>query len=213
MTRRIAGVDEAGRGPVIGPMVVAGVALDESLLPELESLGVNDSKRLSARRREEIAAALCELPGVRIVERVIAPPEIDAAVRNRSFTLNGLTISCMAGIVEELRPDAAFLDLVGHSPDKFARSFLRLLSYTPAVTSSAGADGLFLVTGAASIIAKTRRDAEIAALAERYEGEYGPLGSGYPSDPCTQAFLKRAWRETAIIRTSWACYGRIAPST
>ncbi len=204
----IAGVDEAGRGPVVGPMVIAGFGIDEDRIPELEALGVKDSKKLSPKKRATIGAALRAMGGVSIEERVIAPPEIDAAVSNRSITLNGLEISVIAAVLDRIRPEVAFIDLVGVSEQRFALSIMRLLTSPPRLVCRAKADATFLVTAAASILAKTRRDAEIERIGERYADRYGPVGSGYPSDRVTMAFVKAAAAEEGIIRRSWGSVRR-----
>ncbi len=210
-TVRIAGIDEAGRGPVVGPMVIAGVLLDESALEELTRIGVRDSKKLSPSRRRAIAEELRALPGIIIHEEVIPPSDIDAAVRDRAMTLNGLEISRMARIVETLAPHRVYIDLIGPSAEKFCSSLRRLLSDNPVIVAEHKADSTYPITAAASIIAKTRRDAEIETLNETYEERFGPLGSGYPGDPKTIAFLARARADEGngaehIFRRTWSTY-------
>ena len=203
----ILGIDEAGRGPVVGPMVIAGFALPESRLPELVELGVRDSKKLSPKRREKIGAALRELEDAVIVEEVVPPEEIDRAVRNRSITLNGLEIMKMAAIIERVGPAEAYIDLLGTSEERFQSSIRRLIDHSCRIMAANCGDDRFPVCAAASIIAKTRRDAEIARLNVIHEAHYGPIGSGYPGDPKTRAFLKAASAEPEIFRRSWASFG------
>ncbi|RMH59824.1 MAG: ribonuclease HII [Candidatus Hydrogenedentota bacterium] len=200
----IAGVDEAGRGPVVGPMVVAGVALPREELGRLEELGVDDSKRLSPKRREAVALGVRSLPGIRIITVHLAPYEIDAAVRNRSLTLNGLTLSTMALILEKLAPSEAYCDLVGSRPEAMERQLMRLMSARPRLTVARRADTLYPITSAASIIAKTERDAAIRELNEKLAGRYGPVGSGYPSDARTRRFVLKAGKDARRhIRWTW----------
>jgi ribonuclease HII len=207
---RVAGIDEAGRGPVIGPMVLAAVAIERDRIPELVEAGAADSKKLSPKRREAVAAALRAIPGIRIEVEVVSPADIDIAVRNPAFSLNGLEISRMASLIERIAPDEVYVDMVGQSGAKMSLSLLRLIECRPRIVAAAKADSTYAVTAAASVIAKTRRDAEIRALADRYEGDFGPLGSGYPSDPKTVAFLKRAVGTDAVfIRRSWGSVSRI----
>jgi ribonuclease HII len=209
----VAGIDEAGRGPVIGPMVLAAVAIEQDRIPELVEAGAADSKKLSPKRREAVAAALRAIPGIRIEIEVVTPAEIDAAVRNRAFSLNGLEISRMASLIERIEPDEVYVDMVGHSGAKMALSLHRLIECRPRIVAAAKADATYAVTSAASVIAKTRRDAEIRLLEERYESHFGPLGSGYPSDPKTVEFLKRAvTTDATFIRRSWGSVERLQES-
>lgn len=191
---------------MIGPMVIACVAIPEDVAGLLAEIGVRDSKKLSAKRRVALATAIRALPGVRIEEEIATPPEIDAAVRDRSMTLNGLEITRMARLADRVRPDHVFVDLLGTSPDRFQISLLRLLDFPVRVTTSAHAEDRFPVTAAASIIAKTRRDALVAEIDALYGSRFGPVGSGYPSDPKTAAFLRAAsgaLNSSGIIRQSW----------
>jgi len=206
------GIDEAGRGPVIGPMVIAGFAIPESRLTELEELGVKDSKKLSPKKRNEIGSALRAMNGVMIDEEIVFPMEIDLAVTNRSVTLNGLEISKMAAIIDKIQADAAYIDLIGASEEKFIKSISRLVSKLPRMVCKHKADSTYLVTAAASIIAKTRRDSEIEKICERFMDRYGPLGSGYPSDAVTVSFLKSAYMEDGIFRKTWSSYKRVVNS-
>ena len=202
----VLGIDEAGRGPIVGPMVIAGFALPAARLGELDALGARDSKKLSPKRRAAIGAALRALEGAVIVEEVVPPAEIDAAVRNRSITLNGLELMKMAAIIERVGPAEAYLDMLGTSEERFQASLSRLLESPCRILAANCGDDRFPVCAAASIIAKTRRDAEIARLNEIHEPRYGPIGSGYPGDPKTRAFLAAAHAEPGIFRRSWSSF-------
>ena len=206
MTAFTGGVDEAGRGPLVGPMVVAGVALPADKIAVLLELGVTDSKKLTPKRREALDTKLRAIPEIRIVELVISPDEIDRAVGNASVSLNGLTLTRMAEAIERLSADEVYIDLVGQNPDRHVLALSRLLTCPPRIYSSAKADALYPITGAASIIAKVRRDREIAAMNSLFLDRYGPIGSGYPGDPATREFLRLAWREEGIFRRSWSSY-------
>lgn len=189
-------------------MVIAGAACDEELLEKLKEIGVKDSKQLAPKKRESIGEILRDLPGLDIEVETIPPAEIDAAVRNRSLNLNGMTLCKMAAIIDRLRPEEVYVDMVGNSAAKMETSILRLLDFTPRITAQPRADSEFVITAAASIIAKTTRDAAVRELGKRFVNDYGPLGSGYPSDPRTQAFIRAAWKEEGIIRRTWGtCKG------
>lgn len=200
----VAGIDEAGRGPVVGPMVIACVAVEESAVEALVAAGARDSKKLSAKRRTATAEALRAIPGIRIEEEIVTPPEIDEAVRDRAMTLNGLEISRMARLIDRVRPDLVTVDLVGASAERLQISLLRLLDFPVRVVAAAKAEDLYPATAAASIIAKTRRDALVAAIDDAYSARFGPVGSGYPGDPKTIAFVRAAGRSVeGIVRRSW----------
>ena len=178
----ICGVDEAGRGPVLGPLVVAGVQV-ESDVP-LRHLNVRDSKKLSAERRELLA------PEIEKVSRceVVVVPAADIDVMRARMSLNDFEAHLFASIVEKLHPETAYVDAVDVDEIEFKRAILKQLPFEVEIVSQHEADDLFPVVSAASIVAKVRRDAEM----RRIESEFGePIGSGYPSDPVTIAFLEK----------------------
>ncbi len=194
----ICGIDEAGRGPVLGPLVVAGVAV-ESDVP-LRQLNVRDSKKLSPDRRELLAPQILQVSKSEVL--VIPAAEID--VMRAEMTLNEFEARLFARIIEVLRPDTAYLDAVDVDEIEFKRSVQKHLTIDVEIVSQHEADDLFPVVSAASILAKVRRDAEMRKI----EAEFGqPTGSGYPSDPDTIAFLEKWIREKASLpphtRTSW----------
>ena len=182
----ICGVDEAGRGPVLGPLVVAGV-LVESDVP-LRHLNVRDSKKLSPERRELLAP---EIEKVATCE-VVVVPAADIDVMRAQMSLNDFEARLFAAVVEKLHPETAYVDAVDVDEIEFKRAILKQLPFEVEVVSQHEADDLFPVVSAASIVAKVRRDAEVRKI----EAELGqPVGSGYPSDPATIAFLERWIKE------------------
>ncbi len=182
----ICGVDEAGRGPVLGPLVVAGVMV-ESDVP-LRQLNVRDSKKLTPERRELLAP---EIQKVARCEVVVVPAK-DIDVMRAEMSLNDFEAHLFASVVAKLHPATAYLDAVDVDEIEFKRSVQKELPFEVEIVSQHEADDLFPVVSAASIIAKVRRDAEMRAI----EVEIGqPMGSGYPSDPVTIAFLEKWIRE------------------
>ncbi len=182
----ICGVDEAGRGPVLGPLVVAGVIVDTDV--PLRHLNVRDSKKLSPERRELLAPEI-ERVG-RCEVRVIPAADID--VMRSQMSLNDFEARLFASIIEQLHPETAYVDAVDVDEIEFKRAILKQLPFEVEIVSQHEADDLFPVVSAASIIAKVRRDAEMRKI----EASYGePAGSGYPSDPVTIAFLEKYIRE------------------
>lgn len=193
------GVDEAGKGPVLGPMVAAAVRADPESLPA----GVDDSKRVSPKRRAEIAAALRASDAVDLAVASVEPAEIDAPETD----MNTLTVCGQARAVRGVARsgDRVVADAGDTSEARFARrlgdgvaeaeetAVADLVGGTPvesvAVDAAHGADAADPVVGAASVVAKVARDARVAAIDAAYP-DYDGVGSGYPSDPATREFLR-----------------------
>lgn len=184
-----AGIDEAGRGPVVGPMVVGLVAAETE--EELAALGVKDSKVLSASRREALAAEIVNAADrVEVVQ--VTAAEIDQL--RRRMTLNDIEVDLFAELGRRVNAEVFCLDACDVDPDRFRRNFLTKLRREPppTVISEHGADATYPSVSAASIIAKVRRDAELAKIARRLEPKVNlPLGSGYSHDARTRRFLER----------------------
>ena len=157
----VAGVDEAGRGCVIGPLVIAGVLIKEENLPVLRQLGVKDSKLLSPRKRVFLFAEISVLAKERNVVN-ISPKEIDCAVEsNRKLhKLNRLEAKTMAQVINALNPDEAFVDAADILEERFKHHIQEGLTVKAKITSKHKADKIYPVVSAASIIAKVERDKE-----------------------------------------------------
>jgi ribonuclease HII len=201
---RVAGLDDAGRGPIIGPLVIAGILTDDSIIPELVSLRVKDSKLLSPGTRKRLDEKIKQ-----IVERYeyveLTPDQIDLVVHKakKFHRLNFLEAKAMAEVISRLKPDVAYVDASDVSCERFAKQILEDLSFDVKIVCEHHADRRYPVVSAASILAKVRRDDEIARLRE----EYGDFGSGYVTDARTIKFLKN-WIEQhgsppPIVRQSW----------
>jgi len=200
----VAGVDEAGRGCVIGPLVVAGVLVKEENLPVLRQLGVKDSKLLSPKKREALFTEISRLAEKHHVVKLL-PSEIDRAVecKRKLHKLNRLEAQTMTQIINALNPDEAYVDAADVIEERFAQHIQEGLTVKAKITSKHKADKVYPVVSAASIIAKVERDKEIEALKE----VYGDFGSGYPADKKTTQFLKQ-WMQThpeypSCVRQSW----------
>jgi len=194
----VAGIDEAGRGAALGPMVVAIFAIDEDRIWELRRIGVRDSKALSRSARERIFEQLMNL-GAKHSYRVVEPSEIDAAVRSRGGGgLNALEVEVFRELIEEVRPQLVYID----SPYRNAKRVYELIGKMEGVrvVCEVRADAKYEVVSAASIVAKVIRDRSVSEIG---------AGSGYPSDPRTRRYL----REVAIrgevpphVRRSWRSF-------
>ncbi len=203
---KIVGIDEAGRGPIIGPMVMCGVIIEEGQEKELQELGVKDSKLLSPSARERIAAVLEKKYTFHKV--VISPIEIDSMTGNgKSKNLNWLEAEKAAVIVEVLKPDKVIIDCPSPNLKAYTAFITERIDSRRQVVCEHKADLNYVVVGAASIIAKVARDAEI----EKLKAHVGiDFGSGYMADPKTKAFVEKYWnKHPEVFRHSWAPYKKL----
>lgn len=200
----IAGVDEAGRGCVVGPLVVAGVTVKTHNLESLIDLGVKDSKLLSPKKRETLYPEIIKLTEKHHIIKV-PPAQIDKVVRSSRILhkLNRLEAQTMAKIIEILRPDEAYVDAADVLEHRFGNHINELLRFKTRIISEHKADRTYPIVSAASIIAKVERDCEIAKL----KVKYGDFGSGYLTDDKTMIFLKRLLDTNgdfpSCVRKSW----------
>jgi len=205
---KLCGIDEAGRGPIIGPLVMAGCMIEEKDLPKLKELGVKDSKLLTKSKREELFEKIINLSVHYIL--IIEPEEIDAALNHPELNLNWLEALKIAEIINNLKPDKAIIDAPSTNIEAFKRYLLNNVENKEInLNLEHKADEKYEVVSAASILAKVTRDREI----EKLHKKYGDLGSGYPSDPRTQEFLKKNWdKYDKIFRKTWETYKRLEKS-
>jgi ribonuclease HII len=183
----ICGVDEAGRGPVIGPLVIAGVTFQNDF--ELKENGVKDSKKLSASRRRVLADKIKEIAdNFEIIK--ISAQDIDDM--RRVMTLNEIEVNVFSKVIEKLKPDICYVDAADVKDERFGKDIQSKLGFKTKIISKHKADEIYPIVGAASIIAKTTRDYEISIIESELRKKLDiPLGSGYPADPITQNFLNK----------------------
>lgn len=204
----ICGIDEAGRGPVLGPMVVAGVMIESAA--KLNELKVRDSKKCTPKRREQLAQEL-----EKIVEtKLIIVPAGDIDTMRERLTINQIETKLFASVIEKLRPNIVYVDSADVNEKRFGQNIKNELNFKVRIISKHNADQIYPIVSAASIMAKTTRDAEIRKIAEEI-GEN--IGSGYPSDPTTIQFMKR-WidehgKPPPHTRLSWKTAQRLLSGT
>ncbi|MDI6917768.1 MAG: ribonuclease HII [Thermoplasmatales archaeon] len=200
----IAGVDEAGRGPVIGPMVFAGVAVENDEL--LKKLGVKDSKRHSPARREKLAEEIKKIAEYEIL--IVTAEEIDE--KRKIMTINDVEVDGFAEIIKRLKPNVVYVDSADVDEERFKNDILRKLDFEVEIVSKHKADDIYPVVSAASIIAKTTRDYEIEKIKEEIGADFG---SGYPSDVRTRTFIEGWVKEKGTLppytRKSWKTVRRM----
>lgn len=206
----IAGIDDAGRGPVIGPLVIAGVLFYNYQISILRDLGIRDSKLLSKSRRMRLALKIKEL-AVNYIIVECSPAEIDEVVLKgkKLRKLNWLEAKKMAEVIQKLAPDVAYIDASDILEKRFGRQISDMLSRNVKIISEHHADSKYPIVSAASILAKTHRDEVLLELRKTY----GDFGSGYSSDPKTRKFLldwiRKGKKLPNIVRKSWKTIGKL----
>ena len=194
----ICGVDEAGRGPVIGPLVVAAIMVEDD--KPLREIGVKDSKLLSPTHREKMFEQILTISEVET--SVISSEEIDARGKT---SLNELEVQHFATVIGRLSPRKVFVDAADVVAERFGENICSLLNYKPDIICQHRADMAYPIVSAASIVAKVIRDKAIRNIGDEL-GEN--IGSGYPTDPITRTFIERWIHEHGDLpphtRRSWA---------
>lgn len=201
----ILGIDEAGRGSVLGPMVIAGVIIPEKMEKVLERMGVKDSKRLIPNRRTILSRKLKKMFEYEIV--VISALEIDK-MRADGINLNDIEKNAMRDLIIRLNPEKAIVDAVDVKAERFQNYLCESTGVN--VIAEHKADDKYIEVSAASIIAKAERDAQIAEINKEYI-KTGGIGSGYPSDPTTKKFLNNYTYDEMpkFVRKSWATVSKM----
>jgi len=194
----ICGVDDAGRGSVLGPLVIAGVSIERTKIKYLSEIGVKDSKQLSPKMREILYKKIIAIVDDYYVAK-ISPKIIDESVRKNQ--LNHLEAKYMAKVIAKLQPNSSYVDSCDVNPVRFGKEISKLAN-SGRIFSRHHADSRFAIVSAASIVAKVTRDREIEKLRKKYD-----LGSGYPSDSKTMQFIKD-WilkhnKTPEFVRKSW----------
>ena len=199
----ICGVDEAGKGPVFGPLVIAGVLFEDD--SELIKLNVRDSKKIMPKRRKVLADIIKKI-AIKYEVLIISASDIDDM--RKVMTLNEIEVNVFSKVISKLKPDVCYVDAADVNEKRFAKNISSNLSFYPKIISKHKADDTYPVVGAASILAKTARDEIVRKIADGLEKKLNlPLGSGYPADPITKKFLKtwvEAYGELPLhVRHSW----------
>jgi ribonuclease HII len=204
------GADEAGKGPVIGSMFVAGLVIDEEKLFDLAAYGVKDSKLLAPAKREILARKINSIATDQYILEVKA--EVIDELR-LVMTMNEIMVRSFSQVVGKLQADRAVLDAADVNAARFARAVQTLSKTTMDLIAEHRADERHMVGSAASILAKVRRD---ASMRELESAMHCKIGSGYPHDKDTIAFLSNWVKENRDLppcaRHSWATAQRIKAS-
>ncbi len=210
---KVMGIDEAGRGPVIGSLFIgfAFIVLEKKEhLEEFERLlrnkGVKDSKKLSQAAREKIFETLKSYLDFKFVQ--LTPKIIDKNFFSGG-NLNELQIRAITHIINQEKPDLIFIDALTSDTESYKKKILSHLNYIPEIVAENKADEKYAIVGAASIIAKVLREREIKDIKRAVKIDFG---SGYPSDPVTRDFVKKYANSkeiSFIFRKSWNTYNNL----
>jgi len=198
----IAGIDEAGRGPVMGPMVLCALAIDKSMSRKLSQLGVKDSKLLSPKKRSSLYPEIQKL-STQITVKHLSAAEIDE-LRKR-FTLNEIEQKMMIKLIKEMKvtPSEIYIDAADVNAKRYGLAFEKEFPKSK-IVSRHQADKYYPVVSAASIIAKVQRDQVIERISKEMKVD---IGSGYPADPKTKKFLRYYYAKNKnfppFVRESW----------
>ena len=197
----ICGIDEAGRGSLLGPIIVAGVCVTKKSISEMVEIGIKDSKLLSPKKRQVLFGHVINVAESICVCRINIE-DIDFHVFRNN--LNLLEAEAMAITIRNMKSDKTYVDSCDVNPSRYQRTIKSFLKQNNTkLVSMHHADRLNVVVSGASIIAKVIRDSEISKIRIKY----GDVGSGYPSDKKTIKFVKEWFRQKNEIppfaRKSW----------
>ena len=211
----ILGIDEAGRGPVIGPMVMSAYLMNSEEENTLKEMGIKDSKKIAPKKREKIFSLLKEKSHYTIS---LEPSEIDYFLLSTNINLNKLelitTVKLILKANKEHNIDKVIVDTPTKGVDKYKLELIEEIkkqskteSISFEIICENKADDKYVSVGAASVIAKVTRDEKIKKITE----EFGEIGSGYPSDVKTKDALEKMIESNNItflkyVRKSWATY-------
>lgn len=195
----LCGIDEAGRGPVLGPLVMSAVSIRVFNIPKLIRMGVRDSKALSPTKRKKIYTKLMKLCNVDFI--TVEPPKIDKWILEGEG-LNALEACTASKLLKPVQKkvEKIFIDAPSTS-ESFTRYLEKFEVNIDKVVAEPKADKRRPVVSAASIIAKVIRDQKIQEIAKDVGFQ---VGSGYPSSPKTRRTLGKVLKKKPkYVRRSW----------
>jgi ribonuclease HII len=203
------GIDEAGRGPVVGPLVIAGCLLDEKYELELKKLGVKDSKKTTKEQREKLEEEIKKR--AETFEIIIIPPLEIEDKNTHGILLNELEAIAAAEIINRINKGFNKIKVIIDCPNPNTENWRQIVlskidnKSTLEVACEHKADVNHIAASAASILAKRVRDKEMIILNEKY----GNVGSGYCHDPITIKFIEenlKKYENDGIFRKTWATW-------
>lgn len=199
---KVVGIDEAGRGSVLGPLVLCGVVIEEERIKFLERLKVKDSKKISPKKRVVLSRKIRKITDYHLVK--ITAHDIDV-LRSSDVNLNEIEKIGMWKIIDKSGANTCMVDCFDIKPDRLKNEIENTYPDLNVITEH-NAEDKYAVVAAASIVAKVERDLEIAKIRKNFK----EIGSGYPSDPRTIEFIKNSYQDLPdFVRKSWATVSRI----
>jgi len=206
---KVLGIDEAGRGPVLGSMFIGGFLIDEKETSKLEDLGAKDSKKLSDRKRENIRGKLDSIGDI-YLEKFTAS-SIDRMMDVMS--INDIELKGFADVIDRAEPDKVIMDLPEPDAEKFIGKIKDLMDtehHQVEFVAEHGADDEYPVVSAASIVAKSARESHVEDLHSKYGYDFA---SGYPHDKPTIEFIEKYIEQEGELpsetRKSWSTAQRL----
>jgi ribonuclease HII len=207
----ILGIDDAGRGPLIGPMALAGCLVTRELSDEFKAIGVRDSKTLTDKRREILADEIRK-KAISFHVTLSFPEKIDDGIKNGT-NLNKIEAIEAAEIINKLTENtnekvSVIIDCPSTNREAWKNQVIKYIHFMDNlnIICEHKADRDYPAVSAASILAKSQRETEVAKIKEKIGKDFG---SGYTSDPKTIEFMKKYSEEhknDGIFRKSWATF-------
>lgn len=203
----LCGIDEARRGPIIGPMVMCAAVVNESRHDELVKINPKDSKLLTESQREILYEILVKfLDNYKVI--IVNPEEIDRAVeRKDNLNLNFLEAQKVKIMLDEINPDKAIIDCPSNNIKSYKSYLAEILDNKKIELQLEHKAERHPIVAAASIIAKVLGDLELEKIKKKIGVDFG---SGYLSDPKTVKFLDENYdKHPEIFRKSWFPYQQL----
>lgn len=207
---KVVGVDEAGKGPVLGPMIIAAVLTEYSSKEikkkpfNLREVEIKDSKRLSEVKRKKIAGKIKEKSKNYFLIDLRAP-HIDRLRQGKS--MNEIVVESFSRLLSEINFDLAIVDAADVDSKRFGENLKQNLQKDIKIISEHKADEKYPIVSAASILAKNKRDKEIKKIEKNIEQE---IGKGYPIDKKTTKFLEdwlnKKEKSPIFCRRTWKTF-------
>ena len=195
----LCGVDEAGRGSVMGPLVVGAVFVEDDSI--LRNIGVKDSKKLTPKRRE---AMFDEITGSASHWTVTIASAEDIDLRRKEMSLNDVELHMFAEATSSYETETIYADCPDINESSFSDRLNGLVGNNVTVIAKHKADDTYPVVSAASIVAKVTRDRMLDEIRSEFKEN---IGSGYPSDHYTMDFISGWIKENGFaprhVRCSW----------
>lgn len=214
------GIDESGRGPVLGPMTYTAFYIPTTHNEKLKELGVDDSKQLTPEKREMIFETLTKEENrwtgwetIALQAELIGGNMLSKEKYNLNAMSHDTAVELVRKIIEKnINVEELYVDTVG-PPEKYQAYLQSLFPQIKCVVAKK-ADSLYPVVSAASIVAKVTRDDLLKEWVFKESKVFSTeFGSGYPGDPATKAWLLDSLDPVfgfpTLVRYSWSTCAKL----